>query len=263
VSWFRLLQLLDGVGPVTARKLLDQLLHDNTDTSPEPAWQRWPTAEQLVPESSRPDATELIIALEEASALNGAGPQADRLRVAIQPLIKARYPDSTPRLLDLEQLAGNASTYPSLEQFAAELTLDRPRSSADLAQPPHLDDDYLVLSTIHSAKGLEWEAVHLIHLADGIPSNMALTSPEGLAEEHRLLYVAVTRPRRNLHLYAPQRYYHQPRGRTDNHGLGSLSRFLTPDIQALCDHKSPTDTNPAAELEHSGTLTVSLDHLWT
>jgi DNA helicase-2/ATP-dependent DNA helicase PcrA len=263
VAWFRLLQLLDGIGPVSARKLLDHLLPDNTDTSIEPAWRRWPHAEHHLPESARAGASELITALEETAALSGAGLQADRLRIAIQPLIKARYPDSTARLLDLEQLSANATAFPTLEQFAAELTLDQPRSSADLAQPPHLDDDYLILSTIHSAKGLEWDVVHLIHLADGhIPSDMALSNKEGLAEEHRLLYVATTRPRNHLHLYTPHRYYHHPRANTDPHGLGKTTRFLTPDIQALCTHTRPTETSTNTELDIAASVTVSLDHLW-
>ena len=93
----------------------------------------------------------------------------------------------------------------------AELALDPPSSSADLAGPPHLDEEHLVLSTVHSAKGLEWDHVHVIGLSDGLfPSDMALVDEDGLEEERRLFYVAVTRARRRLHLHVPSRYHHHP-----------------------------------------------------
>ena len=110
----------------------------------------------------------------------------------------------------------------------------RPRSSADLAGPPHLDEDYLVLSTVHSAKGLEWDAVHLIAAYDGnFPADMSTGTEEGIAEERRLFYVALTRPRRRLHLYVPSRFYHRPNARDDAHGMGQASRFLTETVRRL------------------------------
>jgi IS30 family transposase len=116
-----------------------------------------------------------------------SGVPAGRLLDALAPLIRSSYPDGTARLVDLERLAGAAATASSLDQFLAELALDPPLSSADYAGPPGLDEDYLVLSTIHSAKGLEWEHVHLIHATDGnIPSDMALSTQEGVEEERRL-----------------------------------------------------------------------------
>ena len=96
------------------------------------------------------------------------GTQVGSLRDALAPFIRRRYPDAEPRLRDLALLADAATKATSLEQFAAELALDPPQSSADLAGPPRLDEDYLVLSTIHSAKGLEWDIVHLIHASDEI-----------------------------------------------------------------------------------------------
>jgi DNA helicase-2/ATP-dependent DNA helicase PcrA len=264
VSWFRLLQLLDGVGPATARRILDRI--DPCNESPEPAWQRWPNAEEFLPASAVAGATELVNSLEEAVMLPDVGSQAERLRIALAPLVRERYRDFPPRLRDLEQIAASSATAASLEQFAADLILDPPSSSSDLAGPPHLDEDYLVLSTLHSAKGLEWEIVHLLHLSDGnIPSDMALTNPEGLEEERRLLYVGVTRPRKNLHLYVPIRYYHQPHGRTDTNGLGTTSRFLTPELQQRCQHTWPADQTSAAtsvpELATTS-ITVSVDELW-
>ena len=112
--------------------------------------------------------------------------------------------------------------------------LDPPASSADLAGPPHLDEDFLVLSTVHSAKGLEWDAVHLIAVYDGnMPADMNAGREQGVAEERRLLYVALTRARRRLHVYVPVRYYHRPAGRDDAHGYGRTSRFLTAAVQSL------------------------------
>ena len=112
--------------------------------------------------------------------------------------------------------------------------LDPPSSSADFAGPPHLDEDYLVLTSGHSSKGLEWERVHLIAAYDGnFPADMSTGTEEGIAEERRLFYVALTRPRRRLHVYVPARYYHRPHGRDDAHGLGQASRFLTKHVQSL------------------------------
>jgi ATP-dependent DNA helicase UvrD/PcrA len=154
---------------------------------------------------------------------------------------------------------------PSLEWFVAELVLDPPRSSADYAGPPGLDEDYLVLSTIHSAKGLEWDHVHVINASDGnLPADMALTSKEGLEEERRLFYVALTRPRRSLSIYVPLRYYHHPRARDDNHGYGKPSRFLSERLQALCDitRTADIDGEPPPAAVAGSRIEVSLDHLF-
>ena len=125
--------------------------------------------------------------------------------------------------------------------------LDPPASSADLCGPPRLDEDYLVLSTVHSAKGLEWEAVHLIAAYDGnIPADMNAASADGIAEERRLLYVALTRARRRLHVYVPVRYYHRPSGRDDRHGYGRPSRFLSDSVQSLFTVRHPGETADAA-----------------
>jgi DNA helicase-2/ATP-dependent DNA helicase PcrA len=123
-------------------------------------------------------------------------------------------------------LADAAANETTLTGFLAELALDPPASSADYAKPPHLDEDYLTLSTIHSAKGLEWDSVHVISASDGnFASDMALTTPEGLEEERRLFYVALTSARRTLTIYAPLRYYHRPTSNGDAHGYGKKSRF--------------------------------------
>jgi DNA helicase-2/ATP-dependent DNA helicase PcrA len=250
LAWFRVLQLIEGVGPVSARRVLDGLVGGG---APESVLERWEAAREQLPVGARGAADVLIEALrfaQRADVEGGAGPvtragtQAERLRDAVAPLVKARYPDGAIRLADLDQLVAAAREAPDLGNFAAELAIDPPQSSADLAGPPHLDEDYLVLSTIHSAKGLEWDAVHVLALYDGnFPACMAAGSSESVEEERRLLYVAVTRARRSLHLYVPVRYYHRPQGIDDAHGYGKTSRFLTDEVQRTC-----TITRPADEL---------------
>jgi len=155
-----------------------------------------------------------------------------------------------------------------VRHFVSELVLDPPASSADLAGPPHLDEDYLVLSTVHSAKGLEWDAVHLIGAYDGnFPADMSASSEEGIAEERRLFYVALTRARRRLHVYVPVRYYHRPHGRDDAHGYGQASRFLTDTVQRLFTvtraQDAPVPSVPGVERARGGPrIEVSLDALF-
>jgi DNA helicase-2/ATP-dependent DNA helicase PcrA len=137
------------------------------------------------------------------------------------------YDDASARLADLDQLAALAAEWGTRSRFLTEITLDPPASTSDLAGPPHLDDDYLILSTIHSAKGGEWDAVFVIHAADGnIPSDMAISDPGGLEEERRLLYVALTRARDHLHVTVPQRFYHKRFSGSPEHSYALPSRFL-------------------------------------
>src|SRR5207247_5215049 len=105
----------------------------------------------------------------------------------LEPVFERLYESPGSRLRDLEQLEGMASSAHARARFLADLTLDPPTSTEDLAGPPHLDEDYVILSTIHSAKGGEWDVVHVIHAADGmIPSDMATGDPEQVEEELRL-----------------------------------------------------------------------------
>jgi len=262
LSWFRLLQLLDGIGPVIAKRLVDDLRGDKP-TFPDLA-ARWAKTE--MPTEARQSGENLLQALADTTT-DAVGVRAGRLLDALAPLISTRYPDGQSRLLDLEQLARAAAAASSLDHFLAELTLDPPLSSAAYAGPPGLDEDYLVLSTIHSAKGLEWERVHLIHASDGnIPADMALSTREGLEEERRLFYVALTRPRRSLSVYVPLRYYHRPRARDDTHGYGKPSRFLSPPLQALCEIVRPEEeqavVSARAARAVNDRIQISLDHLF-
>jgi len=156
-------------------------------------------------------------------------------------VIARRYDSPASRSADLEQLTHLARGYESRGRFLAELTLDPPASTADLAGAPLLDEDYLILSTIHSAKGLEWDVVHVIHASDGnIPSDMAAGDDEELEEERRLLYVALTRARNALTISYPQRYYRRQKPRDDDHMYGLVSRFLDPEeVRAHLDASGP------------------------
>jgi len=247
LSWFRLLQRLDGVGPGRARRVL-AVLAGETGSAPPPRetlgasaaapspLARWPLARRELPASAHELADGLAAALAAVAEEPRPGPRAERLREALAPLVRAHYPDAAVRLVDLDALVGAAGQASDLGDFVAELALDPPASSADLAGPPSLDDDWLVLSTVHSAKGLEWQAVHVLAVYDGnFPACLSAGNQESVAEERRLLYVALTRARRSLHVYVPLRYHHRPRGVDDAHGYGKPSRFLTDEVQALCD----------------------------
>jgi DNA helicase-2/ATP-dependent DNA helicase PcrA len=190
----------------------------------------------VLPAAAKPGADAVIDAIGAARDEPRAGPRAEGLRDALAPLVKARYPDGALRVQDLDQLVAAAHQANDPRHFVAELVLDPPQSSADLAQPPHLDEDYLTLSTIHSAKGLEWDHVHVLAVYDGnFPACMSAGTSEAIDEERRLLYVGMTRARRTLQLYVPVRYHHRPQGRDDAHGYGKPSRFLTPEVLEACD----------------------------
>ena len=259
ISWFRVFQLLEGVGPATARRVLDVLVTTDGD-----ALTAWPVARGKLPADARELADGVIQALRAARGETLAGVRAELLGQSLAPLIKARYPDGALRLQDLDQLVAAAREASALGQFVSELVIDPPTSSSDLAGPPHLDEDYLVLSTIHSAKGLEWQAVHVLALYDGnFPACMAAGSTETIDEERRLLYVAMTRARRQLHLYVPVRYYHRPHGLDDAHGYGKPSRFLTDDVQRCCSITRPPDLVASIEPSPSRRrIEVSIDALF-
>jgi DNA helicase-2/ATP-dependent DNA helicase PcrA len=141
---------------------------------------------------------------------------------------------------DLLQLERIATSFQSRESFLTEMALDPPSATSDLAGAPYLDEDYLVLSTIHSAKGQEWDAVFLLNVADGnFPSEFSTGRPELVEEERRLLYVAMTRAKTDLHLMAPLKYYVTQQSRMgDRHVYGAKSRFLTQAVMERFDHLS-------------------------
>src|ERR1700745_1794565 len=132
------------------------------------------------------------------------------------------------RQSELAQLLQIASTYSTRERFLTELTLDPPNATSDKAGTPLLDEDYLILSTIHSAKGQEWRSVFILNVVDGcIPSDLSTGSVDEIEEERRLLYVAMTRAKDHLQIIVPQRFYAtQQRGNGDRHMYAVRTRFI-------------------------------------
>ncbi len=220
IAAFRLLQLLPGVGPGTARKALAHL---------EAAAFRFEGLAGFGPPRAAADLWPELAAL--MPALAGRDIWAGQLELArrfYDPLLEERYDFARARLADLDELVRLAATYRSRQQFLTELTLDPPAAAGDQAGPPLLDEDYLILSTIHSAKGREWRAVYVLHVVDGcIPSDMATGSAEEIEEERRLLYVAMTRARDQLHLLHPRRFYTTSQARFgDRYVSAPRSRFI-------------------------------------
>jgi DNA helicase-2/ATP-dependent DNA helicase PcrA len=162
-----------------------------------------------------------------------------RIRRFCEPIIQHRYSSPQARLQDLDQLEQVAGAHATRGRFLSELALDPPTSTSDLAGPPLLDEDYLILSTVHSAKGGEWDVVHVIHAADGmIPSDMATGDKDEIEEERRLFYVALTRARDNLYVYFALRFYRRPRGLDDAHHFAQLTRFLPEPVQSLFERRT-------------------------
>jgi DNA helicase-2/ATP-dependent DNA helicase PcrA len=269
MAWFRLLQLMPGVGPAKARRAIDAL-RDDSGTLPasmEEINRRWESASGVLPEESHEMSRGLIGSLRSTSN-EPVVVHADRLRQAMAPLIIAAYDDAVPRLEDLGALVLACTDATRLSDVAAAQALDPPASTGNLAGPPMMDEDWLVLSTVHSAKGLEFDAVHVIHAADGnFPSDMSLGTPEGLEEERRLFYVAVTRARRNLAIYVPLRYHHH-RVR-DDHSWAQPSRFLSDAVRStlveevIADETSTTEVDsPPVVIDSFGAVSSQISQLW-
>jgi DNA helicase-2/ATP-dependent DNA helicase PcrA len=260
LAWFRLLRLHDGVGPAHARRMIDAI----APADPAPLG-RWREAVAAAPPRARKAVTATVAALADAAGLERAADLAAAILAALVDPLRARYPDAGVRIADLQRLADAIASRPSLHEALVDLALDPPVSSSDLAGPPRLDQDFLVISTMHSAKGLEWRVVHLPHLVDGaVPSDMALSAPSGLAEELRLFYVAVTRARDQLYLYAPLRMHHHRGARDDRHSYARLTRFLDAAALARCE---VTDAEPPRPLiprvpALAARVDAALDDLW-
>ncbi len=259
IAWYRLLRLHDNIGPATARALVDQ------SRSAADALGTWGEIVAATPARAR---AALSVTLDQLHTARGhAAPRrrAELVLEALRPLLVARYVDASVRLADLERLVGAAATVHDLAAWLAELTLDPPESSSDFAGPPHLDEDYVVVSTIHSAKGLEWPVVHIPHVVDGfIPIDMALSTAEGLEEERRLFYVAVTRARDELFLYSPLRMPYHRRASDDRHGYARLSRFLDATVTATLDVvDQPIGRSPLPVVSGVTRVAVDLSSLWS
>ncbi len=219
VAGFRVAQLLPGVGPGTAGRLLDRMREAGDAVEalsdfkpPAAAAEHWP------------DFADTIGLLRRNSL--GWPAELECVSRWYAPHLERIHEDAAVRRADLQQLAQIASTYASRERFLTELTLDPPNATSDEAGAPLLDEDYLILSTIHSAKGQEWANVFVLNVVDGcLPSDLAVGSTPEIEEERRLLYVAMTRAKDRLHLMVPQRFYtHGERG--DRHVYAQRTRFI-------------------------------------
>jgi len=235
VAAARILPLMPGFGPAKARQLSEMLDQAGGDFSVWAAWKPPPAAAKIW--------LELVALLEGLKVSSDALPvQVNRVRKFYGPILETTYDHVQPRLRDLEQLEHIAGRWRSRQRMLAEMALDPPSSTQDFAGPPILDDDYLVLSTIHSAKGLEWDAVYVIHAADGnIPSDMATKDTDGVEEERRLFYVALTRAKSWLYVLCPLKYYHSYRpGTSDRFGLAQRTRFLPEPVLMYFDRQITT-----------------------
>ncbi len=227
IAWFRVLQLLDGIGPSTASAAMQHVKQHRSDPRSIKSFDAPAAAADGVKKLGK-----LIDDLVKRGVKEPAS-QVERIRKFYDPLLKKLYDNHVVRQKDIENLEQIASGYRSRRQFLTDLMLDPPTSTSDLAGPPSKDEDWLVLSTIHSAKGCEWDVVMVIHAADGfLPSDMAAGSEEELEEELRLTYVATTRAKDFLYVTWPLRYYHKRYAYADHHSYAQLCRFLTDEV---CD----------------------------
>lgn len=235
IAAFRALQLMSGFGPANAQRCIDLALDP-----------RRPLPEALAsfaPPAASRDGWPAFVALMRR-LVDPAAPwpgQLEPLRHWYRPLLERRYDDPVVRAADLDMLQSIAARFGTRERFLTELALDPPQASGDWAGAPLLDDDYLILSTVHSAKGQEWDSVFVLNVADGsFPNEYATGRAESIDEERRLLYVAMTRARDFLYLLEPQRYFttQQPRfGDACVHG--ARSRFLTDSLLERFDRVAP------------------------
>ncbi|MER9417257.1 ATP-dependent helicase [Mesorhizobium sp. M0306] len=221
VAGFRVLQLLPGIGPSAANAIVETMANSLDETMglaryrpPQRAADDWPG----------------FVALYCGLRAGAQKWPADieQVRLWYEPHLERIHEDATTRRADLLQLEQIASGYASRERFLTELTLDPPDATSDEACPPHRDEDYLILSTIHSAKGQEWKNVFVLNTVDGcIPIDLGVGSKEDIDEERRLLYVAMTRAKDSLHLVMPHRFFvHGQAARGDRHVYASRTRFI-------------------------------------
>ena len=230
VAAFRVLKLLPGMGPTRAARCIDALAAEAHSFAALAAFRPPPAATEDWPAFCR---LMQSLAAQDAAATAWQS-QVGETRRWYRPHLERIYDSADTREADLEQLEQISGRYPTRERFLTELTLDPPAAAGDLAGDPLLDEDYLVLSTVHSAKGQEWKSVFVLNFCDGaFPSEFATGKPAMIEEERRLLYVAMTRARQSLALVAPLRFYvTQQRRDGDRHVYGAKSRFLTERLAA-------------------------------
>jgi DNA helicase-2/ATP-dependent DNA helicase PcrA len=230
IAAFRVLQLMPGVGPGSADRCWKGFEAGGHDWSA--------LAGFRAPAAATEDWAALLVLLSQVG--DASAPWHGQVGLArrwYEPQLTRIYESGAVRGGDLEQLERIALQFASRERFLSELTLDPPNATSDISHAASLDEDFLILSTVHSAKGQEWERVFVLNVSDGnFPNEYAAGKPEAIEEERRLLYVAMTRARDTLDLISPLKYYvtQQPR-LGDAHVYGARSRFLTPRVMEAFD----------------------------
>jgi DNA helicase-2/ATP-dependent DNA helicase PcrA len=233
VAGFRLMQLLPGVGPTSAQRVLDRM-HDAADAI-------GALIEASAPPRAGDDWRSFVDTITQLRAgASGWPAELEQARAWYEPHLERMHEDAATRKADLIQLEQIAAGYPSRERFLTELTLDPPYATSDQAGIPLRDEDYLILSTIHSAKGQEWKSVFVLNVVDGcIPSDLGTATTAEIEEERRLLYVAMTRAKDHLHLIVPQRFFtHQQSATGDRHVYAARTRFVPSSLLKLFERVS-------------------------
>ncbi|QLE86573.1 ATP-dependent helicase [Shewanella sp. Scap07] len=252
MSAFRVLKLLPGVGPKIAEKAILHVLENQLDIGS--------LASFSFPSAAQDEAQLLVSALVGINSNTVAWPGQTQLAAnAYQGLLERNYEDGFVRWGDIEQLIQLAGQYSSRQRFLTELTLDPPQSSGDLAGDPHIDDDFLILSTVHSAKGQEWHSVFLLNMADGnFPNEYAAGDARQIEEERRLLNVAITRAKEELHLIQPLKYWvPEQQSWGDKHVYGGKSRFITDAVSKLLVKSHYPKTRPDAQELKAGRSAIT------
>ncbi|HWK83279.1 MAG TPA: ATP-dependent helicase [Caldimonas sp.] len=249
----RAVQLVCGIGAASAGRLMSQL-----GAAADPA----AALLAFAPPAAAAEAWAEFVALF-ARLRHAASPWPEELADVerwYRPQLERLHDDAAPRAADVAHLVRLAAGYPSRERFLTELALDPPAATSDESGPGGHDEDYLILSTIHSAKGQEWSAVSVLNVVDGcLPSDMATNTEEEIEEERRLLYVAMTRARQHLHLLVPQRFYvTQQMAYGDRHVYASISRFVPEAIRDRFEHVVPQAPMPACVEPATATGPVDL-----
>ncbi|BBK44694.1 DNA helicase [Allostella vacuolata] len=261
VAGFRVLQILPGIGPGIAGRMLDRVAE-----AFDPAMALAAAAPPPRTAGLWAPFVEMVGRLHRRAA--GWPAEMADIRAWYEPHLAEQHEDAAARAADLVQLEQIAAAYPSRERFLTELTLDPPGATSDEAGVPLLDEDYLILSTIHSAKGQEWTAVFVLNVVDGcIPSDMATGSAAEIEEERRLLYVAMTRARDHLALMLPHRFYtHQQAAAGDRYVHAARTRFIPPGLLPLFEETAwpPPPARPAlgASNQRAVDIAARLRAIW-
>ena len=253
VAGFRVLKLQPGFGPANAKQALEHFEARGFEAksladydAPQPVKMEWKRFCALFEKLADP-----------ATPWPG---QVGLVKDWYKPQLERIYDSGWTRMGDLEQLEQLSSQQPSRERFLTELTLDPPLASGDQSAGASKDEDYVILSTIHSAKGQEWDIVYVLNVSDGnFPSEFSTGKPEMIEEERRLLYVAMTRARNELHLCAPLKFAvtQQPKN-GDAHVYGAKSRFMTDRVLESCERITLRNMRGVDNLREGETATVDV-----